>query len=265
MDRVEHSLRWLLTALVAATAPAACGGNVTETPLGTGGGTTSSGTGGAGGTGGDGGAAVCGGQAGVACDPDEYCEFDPAGSCGGLDGAGTCAPRPDGCPPDCPGVCGCDGVSYCNECGAHAAGVDVDESASCTQPDATYSAWNLFAHVPRFVVYKTDPARNLCFRLWMEPAGGGGLAIQVTAPWVVTHAEVTDHASDCALDTGRYPVQPVGSAERAISGTGTMNIQGSFPCEVTIHATVSFDAQAGWVPVTEPFDADAISVDGGCG
>ena len=56
------------------------------------------------------------------CPPSEYCAFAP-GECGPRPVPGHCEPRPDGCPEDCPGVCGCDGVTYCNECFAAQAGV----------------------------------------------------------------------------------------------------------------------------------------------
>lgn len=61
------------------------------------------------------------------CPPSQYCER-PDGLCGE---PGTCAPRPVGCDDDCPGVCGCDGDSYCNACNAAAAGVSVQHEGEC--------------------------------------------------------------------------------------------------------------------------------------
>ena len=61
------------------------------------------------------------------CGPDERC-VPEEGSCGG---AGTCLPRPSECEESCPGVCGCDGVRYCNACVAEQAGQGVDPAASC--------------------------------------------------------------------------------------------------------------------------------------
>lgn len=55
-----------------------------------------------------------------------YCDFDA-----GCGGSGRCEPLPTGCTADCPGVCGCDGHTYCNGCVAAAAGVDVAHTASC--------------------------------------------------------------------------------------------------------------------------------------
>lgn len=74
----------------------------------------------------------CGGEAGVACGPSEYCDY--VSGCGFDDSLGTCRPKPEGCLADCPGVCGCDGVTYCNECGAASAGVDVIRAGACDAP-----------------------------------------------------------------------------------------------------------------------------------
>jgi len=65
------------------------------------------------------------------CAPTDYCRFEFADACGP---PGSCEPRPTGCPEDCPGVCGCDGALYCNECIAAASGVNVDPSFACSPP-----------------------------------------------------------------------------------------------------------------------------------
>jgi len=121
--------------LLAFALGAACDDTVNSPPGGggagggTGGEATTSGTAGGGG---EGGADACGGFAGEQCEALEYCAY-PDGSCGHDDGQGVCMPRPNGaCPPDCPGVCGCDGQFYCSECSAHEAGVDLDPFASCS-------------------------------------------------------------------------------------------------------------------------------------
>jgi hypothetical protein len=125
-------------------------------------------------------------------------------------------------------------------------------------------ASNLFTHVPRFVVFKADPVHDRCVRLWIEQiAGGPALGIVATAPWSVNKAEVTEHASDCVLENG-YPKQALGAAA-AVTGTGTLKVEGGFPCAVTAHATITFDAQAPWVPKEESLDVEMLPVDGGCG
>ncbi len=126
-----------------------------------------------------------------------------------------------------------------------------------------YDASNLFTHVPRFIIFKADPTRNVCFRLFVEMGASSPLGIVVTSPWIVSHADVTNQASDCATPGG-FPPQPMSSTP-AVSGTGTLVVEGTFPCSISLHGTLSFDAQAPWMPMTEPLDVDALMVDGGCG
>lgn len=75
----------------------------------------------------------CGGFAGFTCADDEYCDYEPSQMCGAGDQMGKCLPRPTSCPLGCPAPqyqpCGCDGQSYCSECDAQKAGVDVSEGS----------------------------------------------------------------------------------------------------------------------------------------
>ena len=61
------------------------------------------------------------------CTLTEFC-LKADGVCGGL---GVCTARPDLCPDDCPQVCGCNGVVYCNACMANAAGAPLGAPALC--------------------------------------------------------------------------------------------------------------------------------------
>ncbi|HJL18466.1 MAG TPA: hypothetical protein RMH99_22570 [Sandaracinaceae bacterium LLY-WYZ-13_1] len=65
-----------------------------------------------------------------ACPSGTFCDY-PGMTCGGV---GTCQPRPAGCTEDCPGVCGCDGTTYCNTCLAQSMGMDVADDAPCARP-----------------------------------------------------------------------------------------------------------------------------------
>lgn len=65
------------------------------------------------------------------CPEEAYCHFETG--CAKA-GPGVCSPRPESCTEDCPGVCGCDGLFYCNACMAHAKGVSVDSGNTTCGP-----------------------------------------------------------------------------------------------------------------------------------
>lgn len=78
----------------------------------------------------------CGGFAGLTCSDDEFCDYEDDQFCGAGDQMGTCKPRPTSCPVGCPAPqyrpCACNGKTYCNDCSAHKAGVDVSgETGTC--------------------------------------------------------------------------------------------------------------------------------------
>lgn len=77
----------------------------------------------------------CGGILGLTCGEGRYCDF--ASACGYADMQGTCRTMPTSCEEACTSkVCGCDGLSYCNACLAHLAGVD-DTTCDSTPPPPT--------------------------------------------------------------------------------------------------------------------------------
>lgn len=75
----------------------------------------------------------CGGLAGLPCAPDEYCAYREGDLCGAADASSTCRLRPTFCFEGGSPVCGCDGRTYPNECGANAAGTGIYAQGGCAE------------------------------------------------------------------------------------------------------------------------------------
>jgi hypothetical protein len=74
---------------------------------------------------------ACGGLKGLACRKGEYCNYPPDALCGAADATGVCTLVPTGCRDIYAPVCGCDGVTYGNDCEAAAKGVSVATKGEC--------------------------------------------------------------------------------------------------------------------------------------
>jgi hypothetical protein len=74
---------------------------------------------------------VCGGPSGMVCEDDQFCEPPPG--CGDFD-MGRCQDIPEVCTDDLAPVCGCDGMTYSNDCARRSAGVGVEHRGECVEP-----------------------------------------------------------------------------------------------------------------------------------
>lgn len=72
---------------------------------------------------------ICGGIAGIACPDGQFCKL-PTGRCC-CDFMGLCKQVPEGCPAVWNPVCGCDGLTYGNDCEADMRGVSIDHYGPC--------------------------------------------------------------------------------------------------------------------------------------
>jgi len=73
---------------------------------------------------------VCGGFAGDPCPEGQICDLPPH-LCQAADLQGTCKELPAFCPRHLDPVCGCDGVTYPNDCERLRAGAQIDHEGPC--------------------------------------------------------------------------------------------------------------------------------------
>src|SRR5207248_938275 len=73
----------------------------------------------------------CGGAKDAKCPERQFCKPKLEGKCAGDGNRGRCTPAPQMCAQDCPGVRGCDGKEYCNECLAEQAGTIAAPEPTC--------------------------------------------------------------------------------------------------------------------------------------
>jgi Kazal-type serine protease inhibitor domain len=74
---------------------------------------------------------ICGGRSLSTCPSGQDCIWKASDICGATDAPGRCEVRPRSCSSVYRPVCGCDGISYQNECLARSAGTSVARSTAC--------------------------------------------------------------------------------------------------------------------------------------
>lgn len=263
-----NCLAWIGLGATALALIAGCGGKVAIDSAGTGGTTTSSTTTTTTtGTGGSTPVKICGGKQGLPCDPDEWCQWDPPGSCGNFDTTGTCQPKPTTCKDEPCGfvpICGCDGNQYCNPCEAHMAGVDVDSTNACNLPQDEWAAWAQPTSAPRYVITKANFAADQCLAVFMVGFGMSITNIQVTDGWGVERIVITPHAKDCTLGPNLWPEPP--EAVPAEWGEGSIKQDSTmWPCVVSVDAIVGWPAGSpSWVPGKVTLQANELVIQGAC-
>lgn len=197
------------------------------------------------------------------CRATEVCVYSVAGSCGEDNDEGTCQARPTLCEPTCPGVCGCDKQVYCSTCDALQSGAASAGNRDCYPNTSTYVSYALPTGVSRAVLFKQDEKRGICFRVTMvQPASAGerGYAgVNLSTGWGVEKIEVTNNATDCALNSEGLPVTPKGVSLQASDANGCVNF--TSVCEFDISMRVRFDTYGvPTIPRVEPIEGGQIKI-----
>jgi len=141
---------------------------------------------------------VCGGIAGIPCNnPGEFCKL-PIGSCC-CDFQGLCTPIPTGCPDVWDPVCGCDGVTYGNECEADAAAISIDHTGPCQPNCAATRVLGSAANVTYC------PGNTVLVRIQLNPPNStAAIALEDSPPAGWTVGNITDGGS---YDTVHHKVK----------------------------------------------------------
>ena len=147
---------------------------------------------------------ICGTVAGIPCNDGELCELPPH-TCDTADLDGHCVPIPDACPELYEPVCGCDGVTYPNDCERVRAGAQLDHFGPCIRPcssDADCGTGEVCVTMPGHCGDPTAPAAcvavpDQCPMLGLMPVCGCDGNTYDTVCEALLAGVAIDHEGSC--------------------------------------------------------------------
>jgi len=124
-------------------------------------------------------------------------------------------------------------------------------------PAARYWARMLPTGLRRRVVFKSDPARDLCLALYLiEGPAASGLGIAVPPPWKVERAVAWRTADGQAAERRA----PDAIAQKG-SGTARFRVEAQ-RCVVDLDVSLGFDGRTPGIAPNETMSAHGVVVDG---